>query len=85
MARVTLNSVADREYRKLPKDIRLAIDGVLLGTFARDPLSSLLHIRKLHPPLPGYRLRIGEYRVLYTLKDDEAQIYRIRHRKDAYR
>ncbi|MCI0555720.1 MAG: type II toxin-antitoxin system RelE/ParE family toxin [Anaerolineae bacterium] len=35
----------------------------------------------------GYSLRIGTYRVLYDL-DDEAQmvtIYRIKHRREAYR
>ncbi|MCX6563936.1 MAG: type II toxin-antitoxin system RelE/ParE family toxin [Candidatus Aminicenantes bacterium] len=34
----------------------------------------------------GYRIRAGDYRVLYRI-DDEAKrifIYRIKHRKDAY-
>ena len=35
----------------------------------------------------GYRLRVGDYRVLFTI-DDHAKrvtIYRILHRRDAYR
>lgn len=35
----------------------------------------------------GYRLRVGDYRVLFTI-DDRAQtitVYRIRHRREAYR
>lgn len=35
----------------------------------------------------GYRIRIGDYRMLYRI-DDEAKeifIYRVKHRKDAYR
>jgi mRNA interferase RelE/StbE len=34
----------------------------------------------------GYRLRIGEYRVLYRIDDalKRVYIYRIKHRKDAY-
>ncbi len=30
-------------------------------------------------------MRIGEYRVLYTVKKEMITIYRIRHRKDAYK
>lgn len=35
----------------------------------------------------GYRIRIGDYRVLYLIDDqkEQIQIYRIKHRKDAYR
>lgn len=32
-----------------------------------------------------YRLRIGEYRVLFEIEDQRIVIYRIRHRRDAYR
>jgi mRNA interferase RelE/StbE len=34
----------------------------------------------------GYRLRIGEYRVLYRIDDalKRVYIYRIKHRKDVY-
>jgi mRNA interferase RelE/StbE len=34
----------------------------------------------------GYRLRIGDYRVLYRIDDTSKRvfIYRIKHRKDAY-
>ena len=35
----------------------------------------------------GYRIRIGDHRVLYRVDDDPRRIYiyRIKHRKDAYR
>jgi mRNA interferase RelE/StbE len=34
---------------------------------------------------PEYRLRIGNYRVLFEIDDDVLIIYRIRHRKDIYK
>jgi len=34
---------------------------------------------------PEYRLRVGNYRVLFEVEDDRVIIYRIRHRKDIYR
>jgi mRNA interferase RelE/StbE len=35
----------------------------------------------------GYRIRIGDYRVIYRIDDKEKEIfiYRVKHRKDAYR
>ena len=35
----------------------------------------------------GYRLRIGDYRILYEINDTEklVTVYRIKHRKEAYR
>ncbi len=35
--------------------------------------------------LAGYRLRIGDYRVLYTIEKSTVKIYLIAHRKDVYR
>ena len=41
-------------------------------------------------PLTGefkglYRLRIGNYRVIYSIMDEDVLILRIAHRKDSYR
>ena len=43
-------------------------------------------VKKLKLPLTGFRLRCGDYRVFFDLKnDDSIEITAIRHRKDAYR
>lgn len=34
---------------------------------------------------PEYRLRVGNYRVLFEVEGNDVVIYRIRHRKDIYR
>jgi mRNA interferase RelE/StbE len=34
---------------------------------------------------PEYRLRVGDYRVLFEIEGNQVVIYRIRHRKDVYR
>ena len=34
---------------------------------------------------PEYRLRVGNYRVLFEVEDSQVVIYRIRHRKDVYK
>jgi mRNA interferase RelE/StbE len=41
-------------------------------------------LRDVQPP--RYRLRVGDWRVLYTIDDQarEVRIYRIKHREKAY-
>ena len=34
---------------------------------------------------PEYRLRVGDYRVLFEVEDESIKIYRIKHRKNAYK
>jgi mRNA-degrading endonuclease RelE of RelBE toxin-antitoxin system len=43
-------------------------------------------VKKLKPPLNGFRLRCGEYRFFFDLKNDDAiEVTAVRHRKEAYR
>jgi len=43
--------------------------------------------KKLAGTLNQWRLRVGDYRILYEVDDDlrTITVYRIRHRKDSYR
>lgn len=44
-------------------------------------------VKKLKGEENAYRIRIGDYRVIYTIEDviKIVEIQRIRHRKDAYK
>ena len=43
-------------------------------------------VKKLKPPRTGFRLRCGDYRVFFDLKDDAAiEITGVRNRREAYR
>lgn len=42
-------------------------------------------VKKLTNLTPEYRLRVGNYRVLFEIEDNEIVVYRVRHRKDIYR
>jgi mRNA-degrading endonuclease RelE of RelBE toxin-antitoxin system len=43
-------------------------------------------VKKLKPPLPGFRLRCGDYRVFFDLKDDNTiEITGVHNRREAYR
>ena len=43
-------------------------------------------VKKLKPPLSGFRLRCGDYRVFFDRKEEHAiDITAVRHRREAYR
>lgn len=42
-------------------------------------------VKRLTDSTPEYRLRVGDYRVLFEVEGDTIVIYRIRHRREAYR
>lgn len=42
-------------------------------------------VKRLTDSTPEYRLRIGEYRVLFEVEKKVIVVYRIRHRREAYR
>jgi mRNA interferase RelE/StbE len=41
-------------------------------------------VKRLTNVTPEYRLRVGDYRVLFEIERDMVIIYRVKHRKDAY-
>ena len=71
-----------KQLKKLDKSIAtLIFDGI--EEFALNPI--LTKIKKLKTPFDGaYRLRVGDYRVIFYQEDDLMLISKIAHRKDAY-
>jgi mRNA interferase RelE/StbE len=42
-------------------------------------------VKRLTNFTPEYRLRIGDYRVLFEVEEETVIIYRVRHRSEEYR
>jgi mRNA interferase RelE/StbE len=42
-------------------------------------------VKRLTNFTPEYRLRVGDYRVLFEIEEKTIVIYRIRHRRESYR
>ena len=42
-------------------------------------------VKKLTNFTPEYRLRVGDYRVLFEVNQGRIVIYRVKHRRDVYR
>jgi mRNA interferase RelE/StbE len=73
---------AKADVRTLDRPTAMRIfDGVL--HFARTGSGD---VNTLHGDMAGaFRLRLGDYRVLFTLEDAAMRIFGVSHRSDAYR
>ena len=75
---------------RIEKDLRAvphAFRRVILERVERLATEPRRHHVEMMSDMDGYRLRVGEYRVLFTIDDHRklVTVYRIRHRRDAYR
>lgn len=52
---------------------------------ALDDLSNLPNLKKLKNADNAYRIRMGDYRIGFTLEGDTVMFKRVLHRKDIYR
>ena len=74
-----------KDLKKLPTYIVDTTDNII-PKLRLDPLNSGLNIKKLKNIEPTvWRLRIGNYRLVYTFNKESLTLLRFRHRKDIYR
>ena len=80
---VELETRARRELFDLPREIQQRVSDVV-EDLARNPRPS--GAKKLTGQ-EGYRVRKGDYRILYAVDDRQSpvRIYRIGHRREVYR
>ena len=80
--RIELRPAAVRALKKLDPPIRRRIQGAitLLAEDPRPPAARTLRGR------PGFRVRAGDYRILYTVEDDVllVVVVTVGHRRDVY-
>ncbi len=77
---------AQKEFDRLPTKIQ---DKILesLTILSNNPFSEILRYKKIKGSDSLYRIKVGDYRVLYEVKNDILLIVVIKlgHRKDVYR
>jgi mRNA interferase RelE/StbE len=80
--RIEVRPAAARALRKLDPQIRPRIQCAiaLLAQDPRPPASRALRGR------PGYRVRVGDYRIIYTVADEVllVVVVALGHRRDVY-
>ncbi len=77
---------ARKEFDRVPRKIQ---DKILeaLSFLSQNPFSDLLKFKKLKGADALYRIRIGDYRVVYEVRGDAliVVVIKVGHRKDVYR
>jgi mRNA interferase RelE/StbE len=80
--RIELRPAAARALRKLDPQVRRRVQGAIamLAQDPRPPGARALQGR------PGHRVRVGDYRIIYTVEDDVllVVVVRLGHRRDVY-
>lgn len=77
---------AEKDFLRLPKKIRDRFEEAL-KLLAISPFSEILKIRKLKGADDAYRMRIGEYRLIYKIEQDVliVLVIKVGHRREVYR
>lgn len=78
---IEIRSKAEKDLRGIPKRDGERIAAAILAL--RSGLAG--DVKRLTNFTPEYRLRVGEWRVLFEMEPDKITIYRILHRREAYR
>ena len=82
--KINWKTSSERDLRKIDKQfIPRIVDAI--ESLANNPFPS--QSKKLKDTESSFRLRIGDYRIIYQVDSQKKEIiiYHLRHRKDAYR
>lgn len=84
--RVEFKKSARKEFDRLPKKIQGKVVEALT-LLAENPFSELLPIKKLKGVDSLYRVRLGDYRLLYTVEQSllTVIVIKIGNRREVYR
>ncbi|MAU02054.1 MAG: plasmid stabilization protein [Anaerolineaceae bacterium] len=74
---------AERDLKRLPRPLFLRLNQQILA-LRENPRP--VGTRKLKGKLEGWRVRVGDYRIVYQINDPAqvVTIVRVRHRRDVY-
>jgi mRNA interferase RelE/StbE len=83
MYQITFRSSAVKELRKLPADHRKGVSSAI-DSLAHEPRPK--GVKKM-AGVHAWRLRVGVYRVVYSIEDKRLiiEVIRIGHRREVYR
>ncbi|MFQ5424177.1 MAG: type II toxin-antitoxin system RelE/ParE family toxin [Phycisphaerae bacterium] len=81
---VLLSSAAAKEFKRLPVNVIARLDPRILALSEEPRPPGGVKLRGKVPN--GWRIRVGDYRILYRIDDGRQQVivYRIAHRREVY-
>lgn len=84
--KIEFKQSAYKEFKSLPENIRDRISEAI-KILCINPYSELLVYKKIKGKDNYYRIKIGVYRVIYSIYNDilVVKVIRVGHRKDIYK
>ena len=79
--KIVIRSSAKKDLKSISEPFKTKIEKKILEL---KKFPNLTNIKKLTNFEPAYRYRIGDYRVLFDIEDDNLIIGRVLHRKESY-
>lgn len=79
---VIVKKSAIKDFKKIEEPYKTQIKDKIV-TLQEFP--DMLNIKKLVNFKPVYRLRVGNYRILFDVKEDTIEVARIIHRQSSYK
>ncbi len=78
---VNIQASAKKDLKKIAK---VEVDKIIKAMKNLTNYPKVSNIKKLVNHNPPYRLRVGNYRILFDIEDDSIIIVNIKHRREAY-
>lgn len=84
MYQILIEKHAERDMKNLPRDLFETVVNHILA-LKENPRPG--GVRKIVGSKSDWRIRIGDYRVIYEIDDKTkaVKVFRVKHRKDVYR
>ena len=79
-----LIDIQDSAYKDLKKIDKSDAIKVLQTIKKLEDYPKITNVKKLTNHYPPFRLRIGDYRVLFDIEENKIIVSNIKHRKEAY-
>ena len=80
--KVNVLKKAQKEIAKIEKQY---LKEILLSIKDLENYPNTKNIKRLVNYSPKYRKRVGNYRILFDIEDNEIYVSRVLHRKDSYK
>jgi mRNA interferase RelE/StbE len=79
---VVVTQSAVKDFRKISEPYKSAIKEKIKGL---EEFPAVAQVKRLKNHDPKFRLRVGDYRILFDVSGDEVRVARILHRRESYR
>jgi mRNA interferase RelE/StbE len=80
--RLLYHPLVAEDIERMPQNLKNRIENALQTRLLVDPIKAG---RPLRQSLAGHRkMRVGDYRIIYRVKDNMIIVLKIGHRKDVY-